>query len=57
LQVVVKATAVRELAQQRVQPTPPLRHFEPEKMLVVQAGLAQEVSGFAVARLTQTLGV
>jgi hypothetical protein len=39
-----------------MQPTPPLRHFGPEKALVVQPVLAQAVGSFAVARLTQALG-
>jgi hypothetical protein len=37
------ATAVRHLAQQRVQPTPPLRHFRPEKMVVVQPVLPRKL--------------
>jgi hypothetical protein len=35
----VCVTAVRHLAQQRVHPTPPLRHFGPEKVLLVQPAL------------------
>jgi hypothetical protein len=38
----VWATAVRRLAQQRVQPTPPLRYFGPEKALVIQLALLRE---------------
>jgi hypothetical protein len=35
--------AVRQLAQQRVQPTPPLRHFGLEKALVVQLVLPRRL--------------
>jgi hypothetical protein len=40
------AIAVRRPAQQRVQPTPPLRHFGPEKMLVVQPVLPRQLVVF-----------
>jgi hypothetical protein len=34
---------VRQPAQQRVQPTPPLRHFGPEKALVVRPVLPRKL--------------